>query len=771
MNNSDRIRGLTTEEVSERITQGKVNLIEDKNTKSNWQIISENVFTLFNLFNFIIAVALTAVGAYSNLAFMLIIGINVCIGIVQEIHAKNMVEKLSVLNVSKINVIRDGESCEIEVSDIVIDDTIILSMGDQIPSDSVVTDGRIEVNESLLTGESDVIVKNPGDKLFSGSYVVSGKCSAIVEKVGKDNFATQIAMKSKKHKKLHSELLDSMRKVTKLTSFIIIPVGAILFIEAYVFRGDLLKESVIATSAALLGMLPKGLVLLISISLATGVMKLAKKKVLVQDLYSVETLAHVDVLCLDKTGTITEGKMKVVNVDIFDKDVIPIDVNKAMGAFVNNMEDNNATFEALKNYFTEDDHQFEVIDKVNFSSERKWSSVTIKDIGTIVIGAPERLMKKSSFVMPKEKIKLQESGMRILLIAFTNEDIIEGELPELNIVATIELTDPLRKNAKKMLGFFKEEGVKVKIISGDNPITVSSIAKQAGLEEYNSYIDLSDIESNDIIPELVDKYSIFARVSPDQKYLLVKALQEKGHTVAMTGDGVNDVIALRQADCSITMPEASDVAKQVSQVVLLESDFGVLKDVLMEGRRVVNNITNVARIFFIKTFYSVLLSILNIVTCTQFPFIPIQITLIDLAIEGYTSFFLSFEENQKRIKDTFLRSVIRNVWIYSVTIITNIIIMYLLYKPLGIKYDEATTVMYYIVGFVSILAVIKACRPFNKLRAFLASTTAVGFFVATILFKNLLQLSSIGSTAMIVLGILFIFSTIIITTKNKITCN
>lgn len=770
MKNVERIKGLTTEEVSERIAQGKVNIIEDKNTKSNWQIISENVFTLFNLFNFIIAVALTAVGAYSNLAFMLIIAINVCIGIVQEIHAKNMVEKLSVLNVSKINVIRDGTNSEIEVNDIVLDDIIVLSMGDQIPSDSVVIDGRIEVNESLLTGESDVIVKNSGDKLFSGSYVVSGKCSARVEKVGKDNFATQIAMKSKKHKKLHSELLDSMRKVTRLTSFIIIPVGAILFIEAYIFRGDMLKESVVATAAALLGMLPKGLVLLISISLATGVMKLAKKKVLVQDLYSVETLAHVDVLCLDKTGTITEGKMQVSNVDIFDDSIIPIGVNSAMSAFVNNMEDNNATFEALKNYFTEEG-QFEVVDKVNFSSERKWSSVTFKDLGTIVIGAPERLMVKSDFIMPEEKVKLQESGMRILLIGFSKENIIDYELPELEIVATIELSDPLRKNAKEMLGFFNEEGVQVKVISGDNPITVSSIAKQAGLEEYNSYIDLSSIESNDMIPDLVDKYSIFARVSPDQKYLLVKALQEKGHTVAMTGDGVNDVIALRQADCSITMPEASDVAKQVSQVVLLESDFSVLKDVLMEGRRVVNNITNVARIFFIKTFYSVLLSILNIVTCTQFPFIPIQITLIDLAIEGYTSFFLSFEENQKRIKDTFLRSVVRNVWIYSVTIIINIIIMYLLYKPLGIKYTEATTVMYYIVGFVSILAVIKACRPFNKLRAFLASTTTIGFFVATILFKKLLHLSDIHNMAMIMLGVLAIFSTIIIMIKNKISSN
>lgn len=761
----EKINGLTQEEVFERKEKGQINIIEDKNTKTNWQIISENVFTLFNLFNFLIASSLMAVGAYSNLAFMLVIIVNICIGIVQEIHAKNMVEKLSVLTISKAEVIRDGALKKINIDEIVLDDITVLSMGNQIPSDSIVIDGKIEVNESLLTGESDTIVKNPGDKLFSGSYVVSGKCYAKVQNVGKDNFAAQIALKSKKHKKLKSELLDSMRKVTKATSFIIIPVGILLFIQAYFFRGDLLKQSVISTSAALLGMLPKGLVLLISISLATGVMKLAKKKVLVQDLYSVETLAHVDTLCLDKTGTITEGKMKVSNVEVFNNNIMPISVEVALSAFVNEMGDNNATFEALKNHFKGKD-SFEVLDKVNFSSERKWSSITFKDIGSIIVGAPEKLMEKSNFVMPKEKINLQRDGKRILLLGFSKEHIKNLTLPELQVVATIELSDPLRKNAKEMLGFFKHEGVDVKVISGDNPITVSSIAKQAGLEDYKSYIDLSSISSNDEIPNLVDKYSIFARVSPEQKCLLVKALQEKGHTVAMTGDGVNDVIALRQADCSITLPEASDVAKQVSQIVLLNSDFSVLKDVLMEGRRVVNNITNVARIFFIKTLYSVILSILNIITCTAFPFIPIQTTLIDLVIEGYTSFFISFEPNGKRIKEPFLKSVLRNALPYSLVIILNIIIVYFIAPLLNIGNDKAHTIMYYLIGFTSILAVIRVCRPFNKMRIFLSSTTAIGFFVATLLFKKLLYLSILGNTEIILLLILAVLGTIIIFVKN-----
>ncbi|WP_252248189.1 cation-translocating P-type ATPase [Clostridium sp. ZBS20] len=768
MEEQQTILGLTEKEVLDRKAKGKINIVEEKNIKSDWQIISDNVFTLFNLYNFIIAIALIMVGAYSNLAFMLIIMLNVCIGSFQEIHAKNMVSKLSVLTVSKTNVIRSGKEIKINVDEIVLDDITILNMGNQICSDSAVISGKIEVNESLLTGESDTIVKMPGDKLFSGSYVVSGKCYAKVEKVGKDNFAAEIALKSKKHKKINSELVNSMRKVTKLTSFIIIPVGVLLFVEAYFFRGEVIKSSVISTSASLLGMLPKGLVLLISISLATGVIKLAKKKVLVQDLYSVETLAHVDMLCLDKTGTITEGKMQVSNIEIFNNGIVPITVERAMSAFVNEMEDNNATFQALKDYFKGND-KFEVVDKIPFSSERKWSSISFKDIGSIVVGAPEKLMLQSDFVMKDNLIESQSLGKRVLLIGFSKDTIDEGILPALEIIAAIELSDPLRKNAKEMLGFFKGEGVTVKVISGDNPLTVSSIARQAGLEDYESYIDLSTIKSDDEIIDLVEKYSIFARVSPNQKSLLVQSLQAKGHTVAMTGDGVNDVIALRQADCSITLPEASDVAKQVSQIVLLNSDFSVLKDVLMEGRRVVNNITNVARIFFIKTLYSVMLSVLNIITCTAFPFIPIQITLIDLVIEGYTSFFISFEPNGKQIKESFLRSVLKNAFPYSLVIIINIIILYLLSPTLKIETIQMTTIMYYMIGFTSILAVIKVCRPFNKMRMFLCTTTAIGFFVAAFLFNNILRLSKLGLQELIVFLIMATLSIVLILIKNYLT--
>ena len=727
----EELNGLTEKQVENRINEGKVNKVEDDKTRTNWEIIRDNVCTLFNLFNLLIAIALISVQAYTNLAYMLIIIINIVIGIIQEIHARNLVQKLSVLKVSKAMVVRDGKEKEINIDEIVLDDIIILDSGRQICADSVVVDGEVEVNESLLTGESDTILKQKGDKLLSGSYVVSGKCYSRVEKVGKDNFAAQITSETKKYKRAESELVNSMKKVTNFTSFVIIPVGLILFVQAYFFRNVDITNSVVSTSAALLGMLPKGLMLLITISLATGVIKLAKKRVLVQDLYSVETLAHIDTLCLDKTGTITEGKMKVNEVKIYNEKCMPHPIQKMMTAFINEMTDNNATFMALKDYY-KGEEKFEVIDSMAFSSERKWSSISFKNEGSIVLGAPEKLIEKSQMEMPKEIVEAQKAGKRMLFIAYTKKIVSDENLPNLEIVAAITLDDPLRKNAKEMLGFFKKQNVDIKIISGDNPLTVSNIAKKAGLESYNSYIDLSNLSSDDEIPALVDKYSVFARVMPHQKSIIVKALQEKGHRVAMTGDGVNDVIALKQADCGITLPEASDVARQVSQIVLLNSDFSVLKSVLMEGRRVVNNLTNVARIFFIKTIYSILLSLFNIITNTAFPFIPIQITLIDLVIEGYTSFFLTFKENSKPIKGTFLRTVIKNALPYALAIIVSIIILTFTGQGLNLTSEEAQTAMYLAIGGISVFAVIEACRPFTKISTFLCTTTALRLLICSI---------------------------------------
>ena len=746
----EKITGLSEKQVLNRIEKGQVNKLDDDKTRSNWEIIRDNVFTLFNLFNVLIAIALIYVGAYTNLFYMAIIILNCAIGIYQEIHARNLVKKLSVLKESKVKVLRDGKEQEILVDEIVLDDVVLLEMGSQIVADSVVLEGEMEVNESLLTGESDAIFKQKGDSLLSGSYVVSGKCLAKVEKVGKDNFASHITSETKKYKRAQSELVDSMKKVTRMTSFAIIPIGVLLFVEAYFMRHAGEFDSVVTTAAALLGMLPKGLMLLITISLATGVIKLAKKKVLVQDLYSVETLAHVDTLCLDKTGTITEGRMRVSDLWVINDKVLKFPLKDVMSAFGLQMNDNNATFLALKDYFQEN-VTFEVLDKVAFSSERKWSSISFKEVGTVVVGAPERLIERTDEKLSKKVLDTQKEGKRILGIAYTNEVIKEEILPGLQMIGYIVLDDPLRKNAKEMLGFFKKQQVDIKIISGDNPLTVSSIAKKAGLEEYNSYIDLSTITNDEDIKAIVNDYSIFARVLPHQKKLIVEALQSEGKTVAMTGDGVNDVIALKQADCSITLPEASDVARQVSQIVLLNSDFSVLKDVLMEGRRVVNNITNVARIFFIKTIYSVLLSIFNIITNTPFPFIPIQITLIDLAIEGYTSFFLSFKRNDTPIEGTFLRTVFKNALPYALTIIVSLVILTFMQEGLHVSAQEILTIEYLTIGGVSVFAVIAACRPFNPLSTFLCTTTAVGYFLASYLFADLLHLTPLNSNGIVIL--------------------
>ena len=763
----DKIKGLTSEEVKQRIEKGQVNSSNTNNLKSNWQIVRDTVCTLFNLFNLIIAIALACVHAYTNMVFILIIIVNVLIGIIQEIHGKNLVKQLSILTTAKTKVIRDGEEKELNINEIVVDDVILLAQGDQIPSDAYVLDGEIEVNEALLTGESDTILKKKEDKLLSGSYVVSGKCYAKIVKVGDDNFANQIINATKKHKKVNSELLNSMKKVTNFTSFVIIPAGVILFVQAYVFREVDLQQSVIATAAALLGMLPKGFGLLTSISLETGVLQLAKKQVLVQDLYSVETLAHIDTLCLDKTGTITEGKMKVIEVEKYNEDVLPDTLENIMNSYINLTDDSNSTFNALKDYF-KGDSKYEKLSDISFSSERKWSSVTFNDLGTIIVGAPERLSAMANVELPKSIVEAQKDGKRALCIGYTKEAVSVEQIPNISLVAGIIMADPLRKNAKEMLGYFKKQSVDIKIISGDNPITVSTIAKRAGLEDYESYIDLSTIKSDAEIVDIVDKYSIFARVLPQQKSIIVKALQAKGHSVAMTGDGVNDVIALRESDLSITLPEANDAAKQVSQIVLLNQDFSVLKDVLMEGRRVVNNLTSVARIFFIKTIYSVLVSLFCILTNTAFPFIPIQITLIDLVIEAYTSFFISFEPNSKPVKGVFLHTVLRNAAPFAIVIVLDIIFLTYMGPVLGIAQGPLVTIMYLLIGFVSILAVLEVCIPFNKLHAFLFSTTFVGFFVAVYLFRSILHVSDISMNELGIFVIFALISAIVLTIKQKI---
>ena len=673
MGNPDKsfcLTGLSAAQVQQKKESGKQNLPPEKTTKSTSQILKDNICTLFNLFNVLIAIALALVGAWSNMMFICIIAVNTLIGIVQELHAKKLVEKLSLLSAPTVRVIRDGKHSEIPIHELVEQDVIELEAGNQVCSDCVILVGEAEVNESLLTGESDPVLKPEGSHLLSDSFIVSGRCRACVEHVGVENYAAAIAREAKRLRGIHSELLSSMRKVTHFTAFLIPPLGILLFLEAFLLRGDTLNHAVVTTAAGLLGMLPKGLVLLISISLAVGIITLSRKKVLVQELFALETLAHVDTLCLDKTGTLTQGKMQVEKVYSAEPQGSVL-FEELIGSFLQYTDDNNATFQALKAHFAASD-VFSPIHKIPFSSERKWSAIEFQNAGTFVIGAPERLGAS----VPPHLERDEQTGKRLLLAGYTKEPLDQNSpLPHIQELAYIVISDSIRPNAAETLAYFQKEGVALKLISGDNPVTVSALAKQVGFPEAERYLDMTGITEEAQIEKAVANYSIFGRVSPLQKKQLVQALQKKGHAVAMTGDGVNDLLALRQADCSIAMAQGSDAARQISQVVLLDSDFSALPSVLSEGRRVVNNITRVAGVFFVKTIYSVLLSLVCLVLNIPFPFMPIQITLIDLIIEGYPAFFISFEPDNRRITGRFLPSVLRRAFPNAVSILICFVVL------------------------------------------------------------------------------------------------
>lgn len=738
------IRGLSQEEVKERIASGQQNDYQEDATKSTGQIFSDNILTLFNFLNFGIGVCLLFVGAYSNMAYLAIIMVNIIIGIYQEIHARNLVRKLSIVSQSEVLVIREGKELSLSTKELVLGDIVKIGAGEQIPSDLRVLSGRAEANEALLTGESDLIVKTAGDELLSGSYLTSGSVFAETIRVGADNYAVRLTSEAKTHKAIHSELVDSIRKVSKFTSFVIIPLGIILFLEALFIRDASIKISVIASAAALLGMLPKGLVLLISIALTTGVTKLAKKRILVQDMYSIETLAHVDTLCLDKTGTITEGKMSIQRVEALHP-VYENAISEIMGTYLAESSDNNITMRALRDYFSVS-NRYDVTEKLAFSSDRKWGAMEFPELGVIYVGAPERLVTEEQ--LPESLLSAQANGYRVLMLGLAPNQRLTDDAPHgVEPLALFEIDDPIRKNAKQTLAYLHNEGVDLKVISGDNPFTVSNIARRAGLPNYDSYIDLSTLTEESEVRNAVHEYSVFGRVSPQQKKILVNELKESGRTVAMTGDGVNDVLALREADCSIAMAEGDGATRQIANLVLLDSDFTTLPEVLFEGRRVVNNVTKVSGIFFIKTIYSFILSIICAVTAIGFPFIPIQITLIDLAIEGYPSFSLSFEQDRRKVTYRYLPTALINALPNALLVVLNIIVVYLLGDILSFTNLETTTLMYYLLIGISCMAVIKACYPFNPLRIFLAVTTVIGIYVAAMLFHHLLEVNlGLGTT-------------------------
>lgn len=762
LNKVDLKKGLSTEEVAKQKELGLQNNYEENVAKSTKDIIFDNVMTLFNFLNFAIAVCLLFVGAYSNLAFLAIIIVNMSIGIFQEIHARNLVQKLSIVAKENVHVVRNGVQQEIDTKELVMEDIVIISAGEQVPSDMEVIDGKVEANEALLTGESDLIEKEIGDTLLSGSFIVSGQAYARVIHVGAENYAVKITQEAKVHKPIQSELVNSIRKVSKFTSWVIIPLGIILFVEAFWLRDAGIKTSVVASAAALLGMLPKGLVLLISIALTTGVIKLAKKRILVQDMYSIETLAHVDTLCLDKTGTITEGKMKVQKAIILhDKyeELFP----QIIGSYLSESTDNNITMQAIRDHY-EVSNRFGAKEVLAFSSERKWGAIEFPEIGTVYLGAPERLVDDSR--LPEAVFTAQENGYRVLMLAIAEQQPLnETKMPYLEPLAILEIDDPIRQNAKETLAYLKEEGIDLKVISGDNPVTVSNIARRAGLPGYESYIDLSTKTTEAEVREAVQQYTVFGRVSPQQKRTIVRELKDTEHVVAMTGDGVNDVLALREADCSIAMAEGDGATRQISNLVLLDSDFTTLPDVLFEGRRVVNNVTRVSSVFFIKTIYSFILSIICALTAIAFPFIPIQVTLIDLAIEGYPALFLSFEGDKRKVVGKFLPTALKNASVNALLVVANIIAVYLIGQNQGFSSLDTTTLMYYLLVGISCMAVVRACLPLNPLRIFLVFSTIIGIYVAAMLFHNILEIGFLTSQTM---GLFFIMMAINIVVRVAI---
>lgn len=730
--------GLNEQEVNKRIQDGLKNSEPTSITKTNAQIIKDHVFTLFNLLNFLIALALAFVGAWTNLFFIAIIVANLLIGIYQEMHAKKLVDGLSLLISPTVHVMRNHTLQEITASDIVLDDIMVLESGQQILCDGEVIDGDIEVNESLLTGEVDPIHKHMGAEVLSGSSVISGRAYVKVVHVGNENYAAKIANEAKRMRSVHSELLSSLQSVTKITSIMILPLGILLFSEAFLWRQEMVMDAVVTSAAGLLGMLPKGLVLLISTSLAIGVSRLAKSRILIQELYSLETLAHVDVLCLDKTGTTTDGCMKVETLVPFVDNMD--EIQAYMGSFLAHADDNNATFQALHAYFKGKD-TYTPDEKIAFSSVRKWSAMHFNGFGTLVVGAPERLYEGE---LPAPLQTAMEEGKRVLIIGVSQDVVKEDQpLPNIKPYAAVVIQDTIRKHAKETLAYFKDQGVRLKVISGDHPATVSAIAKKAGLDHYERYVDMSTIGTEDNLQEIVDRYTVFGRVTPLQKKQLVQALQQLGHSVAMTGDGVNDLLAMKEADCSIAVAQGSDATRQIAQVVLLDSDFSALPQVLLEGRRVVNHVTRVASVFFIKTLYSLALSLFCVLTNIPFPFIPIQITLLDAVIEAFPGFVTMLEPDHHRVQGSFLDKVMRKAIPNAIAIMAAILALYYLCPHFGIREADMITMMYLCVAGISMLAVLRSCLPFTPLRIFTCVTMVLGFFVAVTLFHSLLQIETL----------------------------
>ncbi|MGL5978730.1 MAG: HAD-IC family P-type ATPase [Erysipelotrichaceae bacterium] len=743
--------GLSQVEVSQRVANHQTNIQPKPITKTTKQIIKDNIISLFNLYNLAIMLLLLSVGAYKNIFFFGIVIMNTGISIVQEWRAKVALEKLTLLSTPYATLVRDHKLCHVKVEDIVLGDCIRYQAGDQIVADAMVVLDSVEVNEALLTGESDSIIKSSHSHLLSGSFVISGCCYAIVEHVGADNFASRLAQQAKTYKHFQSSLLDDMNAVVRFSSYFVLPFGLLLFARSMLTQGLSYSESIIATSAALLGMLPKGLILLTTVSLVIAIVKLSQKKILIQELYSIEMLARVDTICFDKTGTLTKGEMQVHT--WYPLEQINESILDLLGSYLGASQDQNATMLALRKAY-QSNTIYQTKSSQAFSSERKYSSIDFFHLGMFYLGAYDVLLSSSK--QSELAKQYEQQGYRTLLFARNTSPNTPEKMQPL---ALFILQDPLRDHVEELLSYFSKEGIAIKILSGDGLTTVQSIANQAGIPFANSAIDARSLASTEALTSAAVDHSVFARVSPDQKKALIQAWQAQGHVVAMSGDGVNDVLALKQADCSIAMACGSSAASQISQVVLLDSDFTHVPNILQEGRRVINNIERSASLFLVKTTYSFLLTLASIVLGFAYPFIPIQLSLISNFIEGFPAFFLNLEPNNKRVSGRFLRIVLHNTLPTSILIVFDIIIIQLWIAPLlQLPATETTTLCFYVMGFCWLMQLFHILRPITLFHACLWLVACSGFYVSAYLLRDFIELTILSSQSVIVLAWFVLFT-------------
>ena len=758
--NKEKIYGLSAEEVNKRIAEGKINISTNLKTKSVKRICYDNIFTLFNLINVVLLVALFLVESYKNIMFIGVVVANIAIGITQELRSKISVDKLTILSEKKVKVLRDGKVCEINKDEIVLDDIMELSRGNQIPADCIVYSGECKVNESLLTGESDLIQKKKNDEMLSGSFIAAGRCFAKVVKVGFDCYAAKINNEAKYIKKVNSQILKSFNFIIKLCTLILFPVGVFFFFRQFGVQDGDIQGAVVSTVAALVGMIPKGMILLTSSVLAVSIVKLSSKKVLVQEMYCIETLARVDVLCLDKTGTLTADEMTVTDVLSFEAD--NSEIMTALSSIVSASDEINATLFAVKDY-TKEVKPLDCKKFIPFSSETKWSGGNFDNGKAYIIGAAEFVFKdREKYKDVFAKIDEINQTVRILALAKTDTEINGNSLSnDLTPMALVLIKDKLRENVSETVSYFKEQGVTLKVISGDSVKTVKNIAMDTGIEGAENAVDMSTISTDNELEEVAEKCNVFGRVTPAQKKKLVLALKSKGHSVAMTGDGVNDVLALKEADCSIAMAAGSEAARNVSQLVLVNNDFGSMPDVVAEGRRTINNLERSSSLYLVKTIYSVILSIFFIFFSMKYPFEPIQLTLIGVFTVAIPSFVLALQPNKNIIKGNFTANIIARALPAAFCVIMNIILVALTSGFFTLTEAEFSAISVYLTAVSCILLVIRLSIPMNLLRGAMLTISVTGVVLGSLIFGNLFSLVPLSVEGIIVLAI-FSIATIII---------